>query len=246
MWVDMSRPMAGNGIRFPSFHLSIVCPSLWKNVRLQPYLILVKVWKGRSQPHKSTRPEKDSKPLPWCFHSTKKESSIRLMPAQQNEETSWSALGLTCLASIPFYSSDSPSLRNKGSRTYFFSFWGFVSSTVLKRLSLPKWIGLVHHLFAKGSLFNRVHPPRMTSWLFGRTLICPSQMNCTFLLPCSLPQEISAGSCSHRRCVRSGARIWWIPPPKMYEIGTLEGVLKIVLSGFPTGSVFEVKSAVVF
>ncbi len=120
MWVDMSRPMAGNRIRFPSIHLSIVCPSLWKNVRLQPYLILVKVWKGCSQPHKSTRLEKDSKPLPWCFHSTKKESSIGLRPAQQNEETSWSALGLTCLASIPFYSSHSPSLRNKVSRTSFF------------------------------------------------------------------------------------------------------------------------------
>ncbi len=84
----------------------------------------------------------------------------------------------------------------------------------MKRLLLPKWIGLVHHSFVKCSLFNRVHPPRMTSWLFGRTLICPSRMNCTLLLPCSLPREISMRSCSHGRCVRSGARIWWIPPPR--------------------------------
>jgi hypothetical protein len=28
------------------------------------------------------------------------------------------------------------------------------------------------------------------------------------------------------------------PPPKMYEIGTLEGVLEIVLSGFSTSSNF--------
>ncbi len=72
MWVDTSRQMAGNRTRFPLICPSINCPSLWKNVRLRPYLILVKVWKGRSQPHKSTRLGKDSKPLPWCFHSNKK------------------------------------------------------------------------------------------------------------------------------------------------------------------------------
>ena len=37
------------------------------------------------------------------------------------------------------------------------------------------------------------------------------------------------------------------PPPKMYEIGTLEGALEIVLSGFSTSSnFFGVESGVAF
>jgi hypothetical protein len=38
--------------------------------------------------------------------------------------------------------------------------------------------------------------------------------------------------------VRSGALGSGGSPPKMYEIGTLEGVLEIVLSGFSTISIF--------
>jgi hypothetical protein len=30
----------------------------------------------------------------------------------------------------------------------------------------------------------------------------------------SFPREISMRSCSNGRCVRSGARIWWTPPPR--------------------------------
>ncbi len=155
-------------------------------------------------------------------------------------------MGLTCLASVPFYSSP-PSLPQKQSFTDFlFSLWGFVSSIVLKRLSLPKWIGLVHHLFAKGSLFNRVHPLSMTSRLFDSILICPSQMNCTLLSQCSLPRGISARSCSHGRCVRSGARIWWIPPPRCVRSEHWKESSRLYSRDSQQALFFGVKSGVAF
>jgi hypothetical protein len=163
--------------------------------------------KWHSQPHKSTRSDKDPKPLPQCFHSTKKRviNLTKAGAAEQGDFVISFGPHLLGVHSFLFFPTLPPS-ETKFHRLLF-SLWGFVSSIVLKRLTLPKWIGLVLHLFAKGSLFNRVHPPRMTSRLFGLTLICPSQMNCTLLLPCSLPREISMRSCSHGRCVRSGARI---------------------------------------
>ena len=168
--------------------------------------------------------------LPWCFHSTKNRSINSTKAGAAERVDFMISFGLTAWRPFLFYSSQ-PSLAQKQSFPVFFFFlWGFVSSIVLKRLTLPKWIDLVHHWFVKGSLANRVHPPRMTSRLFGRTLICPSRMNCILFLPCFSPtrnkravllhmedvwdQELGSGGSPPPRCMRPEH---WKEPSRLYS-----------------------------
>ena len=119
-----------------------------------------------------------------CFHSNKKKNINSTKAGAAERGDFLISFEPYLLGVCPFLFFPTLPSSEKSSMDFFFSLWGFVSSIVLKRLTLPKWIGLVHHLFVKVSLAKRVHPPRMTSRLFGRTLICPSRMNCTLLLPC--------------------------------------------------------------
>jgi hypothetical protein len=116
-------------------HLSITMEKIWGcEFPHTPYFESMKGMLAATQRYKV---EERSKAISHdVFILPRRNASIWLRLAQQNEEISWSALSLTCLASAPFYSSP-PSLPQKQSFTDFFFFlWGFVSSIVLKRLDI--------------------------------------------------------------------------------------------------------------
>ena len=86
-----------------------VCPSsvqyFEENVRLwiSPYF---ESRKGRLTATQRYKAEERTKAISHdVFILLRRKAPIWLRPAQQNEETSWSALSLTCLTSVPFYSS---------------------------------------------------------------------------------------------------------------------------------------------